>query len=127
MFLGVHSLIFTQDAEAARAFFRDVLELPGLDAGGGWLVFALPPAEIGLHPTDGDRVHELHLLCDDLPAALARLEAKGVQLAEPVHEEEWGIATKIQIPGGAWIGLYQPKHPLATELPQAQAGEGAPG
>lgn len=115
MFIGVHSLIFTKDAEAARAFFRDVLEFPWVNAGDGWLVFALPPTEVGLHPEDGDRDHELHLLCDDLRATVARLQAKGVKLIEPIHEEEWGIATRIEVPGDAWIGIYQPKHPLVFE------------
>ena len=115
MFIGVHSLIFTKDAEAARAFFRDVLEFPWVNAGDGWLVFALPPTEVGLHPEDGDRDHELHLLCDDIHATVARLQAKGVKLVEPIHEEEWGIATRIEVPGDAWIGIYQPKHPLVVE------------
>ncbi len=115
MINGVHSLIFTKDAEAARAFFRDVLEFPWVNAGDGWLVFALPPMEIGLHPEDGDRSHEIHLLCDDIHATVARLQAKGVKLVQPVHEEVWGIATAIEVPGGAWIGLYQPKHPLAIQ------------
>ncbi|MCY3911944.1 MAG: extradiol dioxygenase [Chloroflexi bacterium] len=115
MFIGVHSLIFTKDAEAARAFFRDVLEFPWVNAGDGWLVFALPPTEVGLHPEEGDRDHELHLLCDDLHATVARLQAKGVKLIEPIHEEEWGIATRIEVPGDAWIGIYQPKHPLVIE------------
>ena len=120
MFIGVHSLIFTKDAEAARAFFRDVLEFPWVNAGDGWLVFALPPNEVGLHPEDGDRDHELHLLCDDIHATVARLQAKGVKLIEPIHEEEWGIATRIEVPGDAWIGIYQPKHPLVIE-PERQA------
>ena len=115
MFIGVHSLIFTKDAEAARAFFRDVLEFPWVNAGDGWLVFALPPTEVGLHPEDGDRDHELHLLCDDIHATVAKLQAKGVKLIQPIREEVWGIATAIEIPGGAWIGIYQPKHPLVFE------------
>ena len=119
MFIGVHSLIFTKDAEAARAFFRDVLEFPWVNAGDGWLVFALPPTEVGLHPEDGDRDHELHLLCDDIHATVARLQAKGVKLREPIHEEEWGIATTIEVPGDAWIGIYEPKHPLVFEPPDS--------
>lgn len=121
MFIGVHSLIFTKDAEAARVFFRDVLEFPWVNAGDGWLVFALPPTEVGLHPEDGDRDHELHLLCDDLHATVARLQAKGVKLVEPIHEEEWGIATRIEVPGDAWIGIYQPKHPLVFEPASPEA------
>ena len=122
MFIGVHSLIFTKDAEAARAFFRDVLEFPWVDAGDGWLVFALPPTEVGLHPEDGGRDHELHLLCGDIHATVARLQAKGVKLIEPIHEEAWGIATKIAVPGDAWIGIYQPKHPLVIEPAQPADG-----
>ena len=111
MFIGVHSLIFTKDAEAARAFFRDVLEFPWVNAGDGWLVFALPPTEVGLHPEDGDRDHELHLLCDDIHATVARLQAKGVKLIEPIHEEEWGIATRSRSPATPGSASTSPSTP----------------
>jgi len=115
MITGAHAVIFTQDAEAARAFFRDVLEFPHVDAGGGWLIFALPPAEIAAHPTDGDSRHELYLMCDDIQAVTERLEAKGVALAQPIQDAGFGLESAIQVPAGAEIGPYQPRHPLAIQ------------
>jgi catechol 2,3-dioxygenase-like lactoylglutathione lyase family enzyme len=111
MITGAHTIIYTKDAEADRAFFRDILEFPAVDAGHGWLIFALPPAESAFHPGENDK-HELYLMCDDLTAELAALTAKGVKHTE-VHEERWGSVTTIQLPGGGRIGLYQPKHPTA--------------
>ena len=114
MIYGVHSLIYTRQAEAVRAFLRDVLGWPHVDAGGGWLIFAMPPAEVGVHPTDGDGMHELYLLCDDLDETMAELSAKGVEFTGGVHDEDWGRSTMIKLPkGGGELGIYQPKHPLA--------------
>lgn len=110
MITGVHAIIYSPVAEEVRAFFRDVLEFPSVDAGNGWPIFALPPAELAAHPTDGGARHELYLLCDDLDATIAGLEAKGVQTG-PVHEERWGTITTVTLPGGTEIGIYQPKHP----------------
>ncbi len=111
MITGAHAIIYSQDADGVRALFRDVLELPSVDAGGGWLIFALPPAEVATHPTDGPGGHELYLMCDDIHATVAQLEARGVELSRPITEERWGSVTAIALPGGGELGLYQPKHP----------------
>jgi len=110
---GAHVLIYSRDAEADRAFFRDVLGLDSVDSGAGWLIFALPPSELALHPTEEADDHELYLLCDDIEATAEELERKGVHLTRPFGEERWGRVTRITLPGGGRIGLYQPKHPLA--------------
>ena len=110
MISGVHAIVFSPAAEAVRTFFRDTLGLPFVDAGGGWLIFALPPAELAVHPADTQR-HEIYLLCDNLDATVAALEAKGVRLAQPITEQTWGRLTAIALPDGSEIGLYQPTHP----------------
>ncbi len=91
-----------------------MLELPAVDAGGGWLIFALPPAELAAHPSgDGDAArHELYLMCDDVKATVTELQAKGVELARPVSDEGFGLVTALKLPGGGELGLYQPKHPI---------------
>ncbi len=106
---GAHVVIYSRDAEADRAFLRDVLGYPHVDAGGGWLIFQLPPAEVAVHPTAGEPAHELFLMCDDLAATMADLRAKGVEFT-PVGEERWGRRTAVRLPGGGEIGLYQPSH-----------------
>jgi catechol 2,3-dioxygenase-like lactoylglutathione lyase family enzyme len=111
MITGVHAVIFTTDAEADRAFFRDVLELSSVDAGDGWLIFALPPAELAAHPTDEDGRHELYLMCDDVRATVEELEAKGVEFSRSVSDEGFGLVTAIRLPGGGELGLYEPRHP----------------
>ena len=110
MISGVHAILFSPAAEAVRAIFRDTLGLPFVDAGDGWLIFALPPAELAVHPAEVSR-HEIYLLCDDLDATVAALEAKGVRLAQPITEQPWGRLTAIALPDGSEIGLYQPSHP----------------
>jgi catechol 2,3-dioxygenase-like lactoylglutathione lyase family enzyme len=110
---GVHALVFSRDAEAVRAFFRDVLGLPSVDAGGGWLIFALPPAELAAHPAEQSGVHELYLMCDDIAATVGELEAKGVEFAGPVTEQGFGLMTRLKLPGGGELGLYEPRHPTA--------------
>jgi catechol 2,3-dioxygenase-like lactoylglutathione lyase family enzyme len=111
---GTHAIVFSEDAEAARAFVRDVLQLPSVDAGEGWLIFALPPAELAFHPGPGWGTdvggHELFLMCPDIERAVDELESKGVETA-PVADEGWGLITWFKIPGAGEIGLYQPKHP----------------
>ena len=109
MISGVHAIMFSPAADAVRAFLRDVLELPHVDAGEGWLIFALPPAEVAVHPGDSAR-HELYLLCDDLDATVADLERRGVSLAQPIAERGWGRVTAILLPDGSALGLYQPAH-----------------
>jgi hypothetical protein len=116
---GAHVLIYSRNAEADRAFFSDVLGLDSVDSGGGWLIFALPPSELALHPTEEADDHELYLLCDDIVATAKELERKGVPLTRPFSEERWGRVTKITLPGGGRMGLYQPKHPLAHAKPAA--------
>jgi len=106
---GAHAIVFSPQAEAARAFIADVLGFPSVDAGGGWLIFALPPAELAVHP--GEPRHELYLMCDDLDATVAELRAKGAEIAAEVSEERWGRLTAINVPGGGEIGLYEPRHP----------------
>jgi catechol 2,3-dioxygenase-like lactoylglutathione lyase family enzyme len=114
MISGAHVIVYSKNADADRAFFRDVLGFPSVDAGHGWLIFALPPAEAAFHPSE-ESVHELYLMCDDLQAEMASLAKKGVKCSE-VQEQRWGSITKMRLPGGANIGLYQPKHPTALGL-----------
>ena len=110
MINGAHVVVYSTDAEADRAFFRDVLGFPSVDAGHGWLIFGLPTAELAFHPAEENGRHELYLMCDDLKAEMRRLRARSVECAEVV-EARWGSITKIRLPGGGEIGLYQPKHP----------------
>jgi predicted enzyme related to lactoylglutathione lyase len=110
---GVHTLIYSHDAEADRAFFKDVLGLDSVDSGGGWLIFALPPTELAIHPTEEEEAHEIYLLCEDIEATGAELERRKVPITRPFDEERWGRVTRITLPGGGRIGLYQPKHALA--------------
>lgn len=112
MITGAHTVIFSRDADADRAFFRDVLELPAVDAGGGWLIFRLPPAEAAFHPTDGDPKHELYLMCDDVRTTVAELEAKGAEFVRGVSDEGWGLVTALRLPGGGEVALYEPRHPV---------------
>ncbi len=119
MITGVHAVIFSTDAEGDRAFFRDVLELPSVDAGGGWLIFALPPGELAAHPADEGSRHELYLMCDDVHATIDELKAKGVEFSGPVSDEGFGLMTTIRLPGGGELGLYEPRHPtpLSPSVP----------
>jgi catechol 2,3-dioxygenase-like lactoylglutathione lyase family enzyme len=113
MISAAHIVLYTKNAEADRAFFRDVLGFKSVDAGHGWLVFALPPGEAAFHPSDENSAHELYFICDDLKAEMDSLAKKGVKCSE-VQEARWGSITKIRLPGGGAVGLYQPKHPLAV-------------
>jgi len=115
MIFGAHVIVYSKNAEADRAFFRDVLGFKSVDAGHGWLIFALPPAEAAVHPSDEGGAHELYLMCDDLEAEITSLTKKNVACSE-VQEARWGSITKIRLPGGGQIGLYQPKHPTAVDL-----------
>jgi catechol 2,3-dioxygenase-like lactoylglutathione lyase family enzyme len=112
MINGTHAIVFATDADQARAFFRDVLELESVDAGGGWLIFKLPPAELACHPAEGSEVrHELYLMCDDVRATLEELRAKGVEPAGEVSDQGWGVLAHIEVPGMGRLGLYEPRHP----------------
>ena len=112
MIFGAHVIVYSKDATADRAFFRDILGLGSVDAGHGWLIFSLPPAEAAIHPDEENERHELYLMCDDLKAEMSALGKKGVACSD-VQEARWGSITRIRLPGGGHIGLYQPKHPLA--------------
>lgn len=114
--IGMHTIMYSREDEATRAFFRDVLGFPAVDAGRGWLIFAAPPSEIAIHPTEGAEHHELYLMCDDIDSTIADLTAKGVD-TPPVQEERWGRLTHLTLPSGERLGLYQPKHPTALDLP----------
>jgi catechol 2,3-dioxygenase-like lactoylglutathione lyase family enzyme len=114
MIFGAHIVVYSKNAEADRAFFRDVLGLKSVDAGHGWLIFALPPAEAAFHPSE-EETRELYFMCDDLKAEMASLARKGVKCSK-VEEARWGSITKMEIPGGGNVGLYQPKHPTAFGL-----------
>jgi catechol 2,3-dioxygenase-like lactoylglutathione lyase family enzyme len=109
----MHAIVFSPAAEQVRAFFADVLGMPSVDAGGGWLIFALPPAELAVHPADGDGGrHELYLMCDDIRATLAGLQGKGVQVAREVTDAGWGLLAAIRLPDGSEFPIYQPRHPM---------------
>jgi len=112
MIFGSHMVVYSKDADADREFFRDVLGLSSVDAGHGWLIFALPPSEAAFHPAETSGAAELYFVCDDLAGEMRDLASKGVAFSE-VEEARWGSITKITLPGGGEIGLYQPKHPLA--------------
>ena len=118
MITGLHAIIFSPDAEAARALLGDALGFASVDAGGGWLIFAMPPAELATHPSEGGAgSHELYLMCDDIEATIDELRAKGVEIARPVSDEGWGLLTAIALPGGGELGLYEPRHPTAIATP----------
>jgi catechol 2,3-dioxygenase-like lactoylglutathione lyase family enzyme len=115
MIFGAHVIVYSADPPADRAFLRDILGFASVDAGHGWLIFALPPAEVAVHPAEEDTRHELYFMCDDLRAEMLALRDKRVQCSE-VQEARWGSITKIRLPGGSEVGLYQPKHPFALAL-----------
>src|ERR671914_2316767 len=110
MITGAHAVVFSRDADALRAFFRDVLGFASADAGGGWLIFALPPAELAAHPAEEDGRHELYLMCDDIRATVAELRAKGVDVSAEVSDEGFGLMTSLALPGGGELALYEPRH-----------------
>jgi hypothetical protein len=111
---GAHAIIHSRDVDADRALFRDVLGLRSVDAGHGWLIFALPPAEAAFHPAEDATAQRLYLMCDDIRATTEELSSKGVELSGLVTDEGWGLLTAIKLPGGGELGLYEPRHPTAT-------------
>jgi catechol 2,3-dioxygenase-like lactoylglutathione lyase family enzyme len=115
MIFGAHVVVYSTDAEADRAFFRDLLGFPSVDAGHGWLIFAMPPAEVAVHPAEVSGRHDLFLMCEDLHSEIAMLGKKGVTCSQ-VEEARWGSITRFRLPGGSEVGLYQPKHPTALAL-----------
>jgi len=113
---GSHVIFFSGDPDADRAFLADVLGQRHVDAGGGWLIFKLPPAELAVHPTDGPSGHELYFMCNDLEATMSDLQDRGVEFVEGVSEERWGRLARFRLPGGGEVGMYEPRHPLAIDL-----------
>jgi catechol 2,3-dioxygenase-like lactoylglutathione lyase family enzyme len=108
--VGAHVLLYTPEAEALRTLLRDALGWEHVDAGDGWLIFALPPAEIGVHPSEGETRHELSLMCDDIAATVAELRAKGIEIRGEPDDRGYGIVTTMILPGGVEIDLYEPHH-----------------
>ena len=111
MITGIHAIVFSPEAEKLRAFFADVVGMPSVDAGGGWLIFALPPAELAVHPADGAGRHELYLMCDNIQATLAELKGKGAEVARDVCDQGWGLVAAIRLPDGSEFPIYEPRHP----------------
>ncbi|MFF9339987.1 MULTISPECIES: VOC family protein [unclassified Streptomyces] len=117
MFSGAHVILYTRDAEADRAFLRDVVGFPHVDAGRGWLVFRLPPAEIAVHPAEGEPKHEVYLMCEDLTRTLTALEDKGAEISRAITDQGWGLLAAVRLPSGTELPLYEPRHPTAIDLP----------
>jgi hypothetical protein len=117
MITGAHSIIYSKNPEADRAFLRDVLQLPNVDVGGGWLIFSLPPAEVAVHPSEKNDVHEFYLMCDDVNALIETMKKHNIECS-PLHQMGWGTLTQITLPGGGKLGVYQPRHarPPAVNL-----------
>ena len=115
MITGAHVILFTPEAEALRGVFRDSLGWKHVDAGDGWLIFALPPAELGIHPSEGDTHHRLYFMCDDITQTIDELRAKGIEIRGEPEDQGWGIATTMVLPGGVQVTLYEPRHPTAFE------------
>jgi hypothetical protein len=109
MIIGAHSIIYSTNPEADRAFLRNVLKLPHIDVGHGWLIFGLPPAEVAVHPADKNDVHELYLMCDDLEGFIEEMR-KGNLTCGPVETQGWGLVSHVMLPGGGRMGVYQPRH-----------------
>jgi hypothetical protein len=110
MLTGAHSIIYSTNPDADRAFLRDVLALPSVDVGHGWLIFGLPPAEVAIHPSEKNNVHELYFMCDDVQTFVTRMKAHAIE-CDAVQDEGWGLLTHITLPGGGKVGVYQPRHP----------------
>ena len=118
--VGTHMLLYTTEPEKLRAVFRDVLKFRHVDAGDGWLIFALPPAELGIHPAEGPTFdsgmrHQVTFMCDDIKATIAELRAKGIDVKGEPHDEGWGVTTMLNLPGGVQVMLYEARHPVAIE------------
>jgi len=113
MITGAHMILYSTDPDADRAFFKEVLNFPHVDAGRGWLIFALPPSEVAVHPAEGAGRHEIYLMCDDVISTIESLRERQIECSE-VSDQRWGLLTNIKLPGGGELGLYQPKHPVAA-------------
>src|SRR5581483_4174203 len=115
MIIGAHVVIYTKNPEADRAFFQDVLKFPSVDAGHGWLIFAMPPCEAAFHDAENNGPHELYFMCDDVAATLSELEAKQVKVSE-IQQQRWGKVARFTLPGGGQIGIYEPRHPSPLKV-----------
>ena len=111
MITGMHAIVFSPEADKVRSFFADVLDMPSVDACGGWPIFALPPAELAVHPADGENRHELYLMCDNIQATLAELRGKGAKVVGDVSDQGWGLLAAIRLPDGSEFPIYEPRHP----------------
>src|SRR5512146_2918857 len=120
MIVGAHSIIYSRNPEADRAFLRDVLNLPSVDVGGGWLIFGLPPAEVAVHPSEVNDVHEFYLMCDDVKALVLQMKKARVACSE-VQKQDWGMLVQVSLPGGGKLGIYEPRH----ARPKANGGSRA--
>ena len=122
MIIGAHSIIYSTTPEADRVFLRDVVGLPSVDVGQGWLIFGLPPAEVAVHPSDGNDEHELYLMCDDVTTFVADMRRRGIACG-PVRDQGWGVLTQLTLPGGGKLGVYEPRHarPKAMAASKARA------
>ena len=109
MIVGAHSIIYSKDPEADRAFLKDVLALSHVDVGGGWLIFGLPPSEVAVHPSDSNNVHEFYLMCKDAKVFVAAMKKRGVKCAA-IRDQGWGLVTRLTLPGGGMLGVYEPRH-----------------
>ncbi len=109
MIIGAHTVVFSKNPDADRDFFRNVLKMPNVDAGGGWLIFSLPPAEMAVHPAKRNNVSEFYLMCDDVGLLMARMKNRGI-LCSPIQNRSWGLLTEVTLPGGGKLGIYQPLH-----------------
>ncbi len=130
MINGAHAIIYSTDAEADRAVFRDIFKLPHVDVGHGWLIFGLPPSELAVHPNEENDHHELYLMCEDVEALVTALVAHGLTCS-PIQDQGWGRVTQVTLPGGGRLGIYQPRHARPpssgrrrdlAEAPSAEAG-----
>ena len=126
MITGAHAIVYSTDAEADREFLLDLLGTPSVDAGGGWLIMGLPPAEVAVHPTEQAATHELYLMCDDIAATMEELAARGVVFEGGVSDQGWGLMTTIRLPGGGPLGMYQPRHPVAAGLSRGTSAADPP-
>lgn len=115
MITGAHAIVYSKEPEADRAFLREVLGLPHVDVGAGWLIFGLPPAEVAVHPAEQSGRHELYLLCDDVAAFVAEMASRNIVCA-PVSDQRWGLLTEVALPGGGKLGVYEPRHARAPQL-----------
>ena len=125
MIIGAHSIIYSLNPEADRAFLRDVLKFPNVDVGGGWLIFGLPPSEVAFHPSEKNNIHEFFLMCDDIKAFVAAMEKHNIRCSPP-QNQPWGKLTQLTLPGGGKLGVYQPRHARPTAMKVAQAAPKPP-